>query len=132
MGTAWSWSWQLWGLTPAATRATVGNRPTVTKGIASHDFGHTSGANASELGANRLWLSWHIPCGKRCVPNMPSPSDQGGRPVTPCPKCQAADVEAVALSGNFVYLGCMACAYLFAIEDRRSGVRPEHQSRIFS
>ena len=56
---------------------------------------------------------------------MPSPSDQGGRPVTPCPKCQTADVKAVALASNFVYLRCRACAFLFVIEDRRSGVRPE-------
>jgi hypothetical protein len=63
---------------------------------------------------------------------MPSPSDQGGRPVTPCPKCRTADVTAVALANEFLYLRCSACAFLFVIEDRRSGVRPEHQGRIFS
>ena len=62
---------------------------------------------------------------------MPSPSDQGGRPVTPCPKCRTGDVKAVALASNFVYLRCHACAFLYVIEDRRSGVRPEHQGRMF-
>jgi hypothetical protein len=63
---------------------------------------------------------------------MPSPSDQGGRPVTTCPKCQTACVKAVSLASEFVYLRCSACAFLFVIQDRRSGVRPEHQGRIFS
>ena len=62
---------------------------------------------------------------------MPSPSDQSGRPVTPCPKCRTADVKAVALASTFVYLRCSACAFLFVIDDRRSGVRPEHQGRMF-
>ena len=62
---------------------------------------------------------------------MPSPSDQGGRLVTPCPKCQTADVTAVAIASNFVYLRCRACAFLFVIDDRRSSVRPDHQGRIF-
>ena len=48
---------------------------------------------------------------------MPTPSDQGGRPVTPCPKCRTTDVKAVALAANFVYLRCHACAFLFVIED---------------
>ena len=63
---------------------------------------------------------------------MPSPSEQSGRAVTPCQKCKRSDVKAVAAASNFVYLRCSACAFLFVIEDRRSGVRPEHQRRIFS
>ena len=63
---------------------------------------------------------------------MPSPSEQSGRAVTHCPKCKRADAKAVAIASNFVYLRCSACAFLFVIEDRRSGVRPEHQGRIFS
>jgi len=59
---------------------------------------------------------------------MASPSDQGGRAVTPCPKCQAADVKAVALASDFAYLRCCACAFLFVIEDRRSSVRSAHPS----
>jgi hypothetical protein len=62
---------------------------------------------------------------------MPSHSDQGGRPVTPCPKCRTGEVKAIALASNFVYLRCCACAFLFVIEDRRSGVRSEHQGRVF-
>ena len=54
---------------------------------------------------------------------MPGPSDLGGRPVTTCPRCQTASVKAVSVASNFVYLRCSACAFLFAIEDRRSGVR---------
>jgi hypothetical protein len=65
------------------------------------------------------------------VPNMPSSSDQGGRPVTPCPKCKCADVKAVALASNFLYLRCKVCAFLYVIEDRRRNVRPEHQGRMF-
>ena len=63
---------------------------------------------------------------------MPRPSEQGGPPVTPCPNCQRADVTAVAIASNFVYLRCSACAFLFVIEDRRSAVPPDHQGRIFS
>jgi hypothetical protein len=62
---------------------------------------------------------------------MPSPSAQGGRPVTPCPKCRTADVTAVGLTSNFVYLRCRACAFLSVIEDRRSDVRPQDPSWIF-
>jgi transcription elongation factor Elf1 len=61
---------------------------------------------------------------------MPGPSDLGGRPVTTCPRCQTASVKAVSVASNFVYLRCSACAFLFAIEDRRSGVRPD-KGRIF-
>ena len=61
---------------------------------------------------------------------MPSPSDQGGRAVTPCPRCRTAGVRAVALASNFVYLRCSACAFLFVIEDRRAVARPEHERRI--
>ena len=63
---------------------------------------------------------------------MPTPSDQGGRPVTPCPKCRTTDVKAVALAANFVYLRCRACAFLFVIEDRRGDVCAERQGQIFS
>ena len=62
---------------------------------------------------------------------MPSPSDQGGRPVTPCPNCERADVKAVTIAGSLVCLRCRACEFLFVIDDRRSGVRPDHQGRIF-
>ena len=61
---------------------------------------------------------------------MPSPSDQGGRPVTPCPKCGAANVRELAHASNFAYLCCEACAFLFVIENRRRGVRSE-LGRIF-
>jgi hypothetical protein len=61
---------------------------------------------------------------------MPSPSDEGGRPVTPCPKCGAARVRELAQASNFAYLSCDECAHLFAIENRRRGVRSE-LGRIF-
>ena len=63
---------------------------------------------------------------------MLSHTDQGRRPVTPCPNCKRADVTAVVLASNFVYLRCSACAFLFVIEDRRTVVRPEYQGRVFS
>jgi len=59
---------------------------------------------------------------------MPSPSDQSGRPVTPCPNCKTATVTAVILARNFVYLRCATCAHVF----RRTVVRPEYQGRVFS
>ena len=62
---------------------------------------------------------------------MPSPSDQGGRPVTPCPNCQTASVTAVILARNFVYLRCAACAHVTVIEERRTAVRPEYQGKVF-
>ena len=62
---------------------------------------------------------------------MLSPNDQGDRPVTTCPKCQTAFVKALSVASNFVFLRCSACAFLFVIEDRRGGVRPKHQGRIF-
>jgi hypothetical protein len=62
---------------------------------------------------------------------MPSPSDQGGRPVTPCPKCRTASVKALAHASNFVYLRCDACAFLFVIENRRKGVRLGREGRTF-
>ena len=62
---------------------------------------------------------------------MPSPSDHGGRPVTPCRKCRAADVKAIGIASSFVYLRCNGCAFLFVMEDRRRGVRSEHQGRGF-
>ena len=62
---------------------------------------------------------------------MLTPSDQGDRPVTTCPKCRKAYVKAASVASNFVYLRCSACAFLFVIEDRRSGLRPEHQGWIF-
>ena len=65
-------------------------------------------------------------------PIMTSPSDQGGRPVTPCQSCHKPDVTAVVLAGAFVYLRCTACGFVFALEDRRRLVRPDHQRRIFS
>ena len=55
---------------------------------------------------------------------MPSSNEQSGRPVTSCPQCRTADVKAVALASNFVYLRCLACAFLFVIDDRRCGVHP--------
>ena len=64
-------------------------------------------------------------------PNMPSHSDQSGRPVTPCGKCRTADVRAVAHASNFVFLRCSACRFLFVIENRRSSVRSEHRGGIF-
>ena len=63
---------------------------------------------------------------------MLSPSDQGRRPVTPCPNCERADVKAVTIAGSLVCLRCRACEFLFVIDDRRSGVRPDHQGQIFS
>ena len=89
-----------------------------------------SGANSCQF---RMALSWHVPCANLDpseVPDMPSPSDQGGRPVTPCPKCRSAAVKALAHASNFVYLRCDACAFLFVIENRRSGTRSEEQDRI--
>ncbi len=66
---------------------------------------------------------------------MPSPSDQDGRPVTPCPKCRTAGVKAIAEASDFVYLRCDACAFLFVIENRRNSVRLERDRiirRLFS
>ena len=37
----------------------------LTKGIASHDFGLTELSRRPAMCANRLWLSWYVPCGKR-------------------------------------------------------------------
>jgi hypothetical protein len=65
-------------------------------------------------------------------PNMLNPSDQGNRPVTPCQSCQKASMTAVVLAGAFVYLRCTACGFVFAVQDRRSFVRPDHQRRMFS
>jgi hypothetical protein len=39
------------------------NAAWLTKRITSHDFGLSPGPDGLQLGANRLWLSWHIPCG---------------------------------------------------------------------
>ena len=55
---------------------------------------------------------------------MPSPSDQGGRPVTPCPKCRTGDVKAVALASNLLYLRCHACAFLSTSFDDRGQCCP--------
>ena len=62
---------------------------------------------------------------------MPNTSDQSGRPVTPCPNCQRADITAVVLARNFVYLRCCTCAFVFVMEDRRRVVRPELKGQIF-
>jgi uncharacterized Zn finger protein len=62
---------------------------------------------------------------------MTSPSDQGGRPVTPCQSCHKPSVNAVVLAGAFVYLRCTACGFVYAIEDRRSQVRGDHKRRMF-
>jgi hypothetical protein len=65
------------------------------------------------------------------LPNMPTASDQGERPVTRCQKCRAAEVNAVALASNFVYLRCGACAFLSVIEERRGGMRATSHDRTF-
>ena len=62
------------------------------------------------------------------IPNA-EPKRPGWSPGHTLPKMPNRRVKAVALASNFVYLRCRACAFLFVIDDRRSGVRPEHQRR---
>ena len=102
-----------------------------TKGIPSHDFDRATSADGPQLGPNSLWLSGTFRAANSAVPNMPSRNDQGGRLVTPCPKCRTGDVKAIAVASNFVYLRCSACRFLFVIEDRRRGARSQHQRRFF-
>ena len=54
---------------------------------------------------------------------MLSHTDQGRRPVTPCPNCKRADVTAVVLART-LRTCAVARARFFVIEDRRTVVRP--------
>jgi hypothetical protein len=62
---------------------------------------------------------------------MTSPSDQGGRTITSCPRCQSPSVSAMVRTDFVVYLRCPDCAWVWAIPERRMQVRPDDQTRVF-
>ena len=103
-----------------------------TKGIAHKDFWLATGRGASQVVGFVENSTGTLPAGHRTIRrfNMPSSCDQGGRPITPCPKCRTGVVQAVAVAADFVYLRCRACQFLSVIENRRTGVRSGHQGRI--
>jgi hypothetical protein len=62
---------------------------------------------------------------------MATPVDPSGRAATPCQNCQSSGVAGVVLAGEFVYLRCTTCGWVWTIPDRRASVRSEDARKVF-